>query len=71
MSRPVVEMTADRAFVFKATRIFGSGPVMLLIVGVGMTEEEVAATGHTDSTLLGRLPSEEPCCANTSEEKND
>jgi hypothetical protein len=50
INRPVVEMRADRALVFKAPRIVGSGPTRLLIAGVGMTEleVEVEATGHSD-----------------------
>ena len=30
-------MTAERASVLRATRIFGSGPVSEVITGVGMT----------------------------------
>jgi len=60
----VLEITAERASVLRATRILGSGPVSEVITGVGMTgmtEVDGGVIGHSVWTRRGRLSSFD-CC---------
>jgi len=41
-----VEMTAERAFVESATRMFGSGPLIAATLGIEMVDDEAGLCGH-------------------------
>jgi len=69
--RPVLEMTADRASVLSAIRIFGSGPAMAVMTGVGIEGVAVGAWGHSACTRLGRLSSFEDCWVKATEHNSE